>query len=183
MVDFGISVLAGGKSSRMGEDKGLMSLFGKPMIEYVLEEAKILGKPIQIISNNANYKKFGHPVYTDKFKEKGPLSGLYTALTHSDKEYNLILSCDIPYAKSTLFRFILENCEGYDVTLPSKEERIHPLIGVYKKSLTEHFENEINNNRLKILDAIQNLNGQILDASDFEKINFTNLNSKSDLEI
>lgn len=182
MIDFGISILAGGKSSRMGEDKGLMSLFGKPMIEYVIDEAKTLGKPIQIISNNSNYKKFELPVFKDKFEEKGPLSGIYSALYNSKKEYNLILSCDVPYAKVELFNFILSKCEGYEVTLPSKEERIHPLIGVYQKSLIPHFEREINNSRLKVLDAIQNLNGQIVDASEFEKINFKNLNSRRDIQ-
>jgi molybdopterin-guanine dinucleotide biosynthesis protein A len=183
MVDFSVSILAGGKSSRMGEDKGLMSLFGKPMIQYVIDEARTLNRPIQIISNNSNYNKFDLPVFKDNFEEKGPLSGIYSALLNSDKKYNLIICCDVPYAKAALFKYILSKCEGYEVTLPSKDNRIHPLIGVYQKSLLPHFENEIRNSRLKVLDAVQDLNGQIVDAGNFEKINFKNLNSKSDLEV
>lgn len=183
MLDFGISILAGGKSSRMGEDKGLMSLFGKPMVEYVLEETKKLQKPIQIIANNSNYKQFKCPVRKDKFDDKGPLAGIYTALSHSTHDYNLILSCDVPYVKMELLEFLLSKAEGYEVTLAKKDERIHPLIGVYRKSLIPHFENEINSDRLKILDAIQNCVGQIVDVNDFDILNFKNINSKSDLSI
>ena len=50
-------VLAGGKSSRMGADKGLILLNDKPMIQYVIEQLKPLCKNIFIVTNNSEYKK------------------------------------------------------------------------------------------------------------------------------
>ena len=60
-------ILAGGKSSRMGEDKGLVLLNGKPMIQYVIEALKEVVSDIIIISNNASYNKFRVPVYSDHY--------------------------------------------------------------------------------------------------------------------
>ncbi len=76
-------ILAGGKSSRMGEDKGLVLLNGKPMIQYVIEALKGVVSDIIIISNNASYNKFGIPVYPDIIKDKGPVGGIFTGLHHS----------------------------------------------------------------------------------------------------
>jgi len=46
-----IFILAGGKSSRMGRDKGLIPLKGRPMISYLIETIEGLDLPISIISN------------------------------------------------------------------------------------------------------------------------------------
>ena len=51
----------------MGEDKGLVLLNGKPMIQYVVEALKEVVSDISIISNNASYNKFGIPVYSDHY--------------------------------------------------------------------------------------------------------------------
>ena len=90
-------ILAGGKSSRMGSDKGLVLLNGKPMISYIIEILKKMQIPIIIISNNENYKQFGLPVFADIIKEKGPLGGIYTGLKNSKTESNIIVSCDVPF--------------------------------------------------------------------------------------
>lgn len=180
MVNFEVSILAGGQSSRMGEDKGLMSLFGKPMIEYVIDEAAKLEVPIQLITNNPSYEKFNLPVHQDLYPNKGPLAGIYTALHYSKSEYNLILSCDIPYAKVELFKAVINQSAGFEVTIPQHEEQIHPLIGVYKKSIAEWLLKKITAGDLKILNAVKALSFNLIELNNFEHSNFKNVNSKSD---
>lgn len=181
MEQFGISILAGGKSSRMGEDKGLMTLFGQSMVSYVIEEVKQLNSDIRIISNNTNYNQFGFDVQKDLYPNKGPLGGICTALQHSEFDKNLILSCDIPYAKAELFHFVLKNSDGYDVCIPADEFRIHPLMGVYHKSCLRHLESQLKLDQLKILKAIEGLNLNLLNAKEFDPVYFKNINSKSDI--
>ena len=76
-------ILAGGKSSRMGEDKGLLLLNNIPMIQYIINVFDTLKIPVMIIANNDNYKQFHLPVYTDIVKDKGPAGGILSALTFS----------------------------------------------------------------------------------------------------
>lgn len=181
MEDMGVIILAGGKSSRMGEDKGLMSLFGRSMISYVLEKALEISSEIIIVTDNTNYKKFGQKVIKDTYKEKGPLSGIYSGLKASDFDKNLILSCDIPYLKIGLLHFLIYQSEGFDITVPIHSERIHPLIGIYSKRCLDHFENAIKEGNLKITNTFKNLNVNIVNADEFDDIEFKNLNSKNDI--
>ncbi|MBD3636321.1 MAG: molybdenum cofactor guanylyltransferase [Crocinitomicaceae bacterium] len=174
-------ILAGGKSSRMGEDKGLMALFGKPMIAYVLDKAKEISEDIIIVSDNDNYKKFGYKVVRDLYKGLGPLSGILSGLTKSDHAANLILSCDIPYIKSGLLNYLIEHSEGYDITVPVHKERIHPLIGVYHKSCIDTIEKNIKMGKLKITDIFDHFNVHFVETDQFEDIEFKNLNSKKDI--
>lgn len=181
MEQSGIIILAGGKSSRMGEDKGLMPLFGRAMISYVIDKALEVSPNIVIVSDNPNYKKFDFPVVKDVYKEKGPLGGIYSGLINSEREKNLVLSCDIPYVKSGLLKYLLYQAEGYDITIPIHKERIHPLIGIYSKHCASHFKRCIELDKLKITNAFEPFETNYVEADEFDDIEFKNLNSKKDI--
>lgn len=176
-----VIILAGGKSSRMGEDKGLMSLYGKPMVEYVIDLAREISDEIIISSNNSNYKKFGFPVWKDRYKDCGPLAGIHEGLKRSETENNFVISCDTPYVKPELYHFLELQSEDCDVVVPIKEERIHPLLGIYKKSCLPVIEQHLNKGRFKIIDCFDKLEVNYVNADKFETQIFRNINSKSDL--
>ena len=175
-------ILAGGKSSRMNQDKGLMLLDEKPMIQYVIDVLKTVVDEIIIISNNPEYEQFGHPVYSDLIKEKGPLAGIYTGLFYSESETNIVLSCDVPYVNEELISCLLSEHRDYQITIPQKEERTHQLIGIFSKSCEPIFAIFIEKDELKLMDAFKNLNLNIVNANHFDIDLFRNLNSPNDLD-
>lgn len=175
-------ILAGGKSSRMGQDKGLMLLNGKPMIEYVLDVVKPLSKDILIVANHQEYKKFGLPVFSDEVKDKGPLAGIYTGLKNSATVLNLILSCDVPYISEQLIHLLIENSEGYDITIPQKKGRTHQLIGVFNKKCMDSLKKSLDIDELKLINVYERLNLNVVDVDEMDDKIFTNINSKDDFK-
>jgi len=173
-------ILAGGKSSRMGQDKGLMFLDEKPMVQYIIDTVKPLVQEIIISSNNKEYEQFGYPVFQDLIKSKGPLAGIYTGLNHSKSDKNIVISCDVPYVSKELINLLIEQSEGSQITIPEKEGKTHQLIGVFSKSCSESFKNAIENNELKAKTVFEKLNLNIVDANQFENKIFTNINTKDD---
>jgi molybdenum cofactor guanylyltransferase len=176
-------ILAGGNSLRMGEDKGLMLVNGKPMIEHIIDTVKGVVEEIIIISNNEEYDRFGYPVYPDQIKGKGPLGGIYTGLLHSKTQLSLVLSCDIPYVNDNLLNLLISHSEGYDVTIPQKDGVTHQLMGVFSKRCLITFKNAIDDNDLKLKTLFEKLNLNIVDASQFSGRLFTNVNQKDDIEV
>jgi len=179
-------ILAGGKSSRMGSDKGLIPLNGKPMIEHVINHLKKLDIPIIIISNNPEYEKFGLPVYEDEFKDKGPVAGIYTGLLHSKTDTNIVLSCDVPFVSTELLQYLLDNSKNNRVTLPKLNGKIHPLVGVYKTDSLPTFKEHLKNDQRKLIKVCNHLNSCILDLSSHPELNnealFKNMNTQEDLK-
>ncbi|MFM1745416.1 MAG: hypothetical protein RLZZ630_1353, partial [Bacteroidota bacterium] len=78
-----IYILAGGKSSRMGEDKGLIMHNGKALVRHVIDAAIPLGTPIKFIGAPATYHRFGYDSIQDKIAAQGPAGGILSALTDS----------------------------------------------------------------------------------------------------
>ena len=103
-------ILAGGKSQRMGTDKGLLPLAGKPFVSHICEAVKsIVGENIVIVSSNADYDFLGYKRIEDLVSDKGPVGGIYTALQYSRAKLNFILSVDAPLVSAELLLWILEN--------------------------------------------------------------------------
>jgi len=182
LEDIAVYILAGGISSRMGTDKGLMLLSDKPMIQYIIDTVSPLTESVSIISNNDAYKIFGFTVYSDLIKDKGPIGGIYTALSNSNHELNLVLSCDTPFVSLKLIQKLIDKCRGGDVCIPSFKGRVHPLIGVYKKLNTEIYKNAIDTNMLKLINVNEKLNTLVIEVeNEFNEKNFINLNTKNEL--
>lgn len=179
-------ILAGGKSSRMGEDKGLLILNKKPIVQHVIEEANKIFENIFIISNNLEYKKFGLPVIGDLVFNAGPAGGIYTALKHSNCEINFVVSCDMPFVTKNGFEFLINNLSEYEVVLPLHNEKIEPLFAIYSKKCSEFWKLELDKGVYKLQDIISKFNSLKLDVDTNSIFNvdfFFNINRKEDFDI
>lgn len=147
-------VLAGGKSIRMGKDKGLVLFNGQPMISYVLKALYETGISVNIIANNEGYEKFGVPVFSDLVEEKGPLGGLFTAFSYTNAKDVLLMSCDMPLVTSEAIKQLLDKAENNQIIVPTVEGRVNPLFALYPLSLKQEVEERIIGGRLKMTDLI-----------------------------
>jgi molybdopterin-guanine dinucleotide biosynthesis protein A len=179
-------ILAGGKSSRMGTDKGLQELCGKPLISYTIKVLSELCNSIIISTSSDAYQSFGYKTVADEIPGIGPMGGIYTALKQSNTEKNLLLSCDLPFVSMELLSFILKNSEGYQVTVPWEgNHHYEPLCGFYHLSVLEQIQGFIEENNYKLPDLFKEIaiNRLVINKElDFytEEL-FLNVNSKHDL--
>jgi len=127
-------ILAGGKSSRMGQDKSLLTLNNRSLIQKVVSELEGIVDELLIVSNAEN--KYGFPhikEISDIFPGMGPLAGIHAGLTAASGDYSFVTACDLPFFDGRLARFLLEQSEGFDIAVPRIEEHLQPLFAVYSK--------------------------------------------------
>lgn len=176
-------ILSGGKSTRMGEDKGLIKIKGKTFVELVIDAITPLVDKVLIISNYSVYDQFGCQRIKDAINNSGPLAGLYTGLKHSESDYNLVLSCDIPLIKTHILKKIVSvNYNNYDVVQVQSGEKTMPLIALYKKQCQALCLQLLNKNekRLKVLVSQLNTKTIILDSKYMNCVK--NINTQEDLK-
>lgn len=132
-----IVIQAGGQSSRMGQDKGLVELCGKPMILNIIERLEHYADEMIITTNHPEkYKQFGPRLVEDIFKDYGALAGLHTALESAMNEVVFVIACDLPYVNTSLFKFMRNTFEAklVDVVIPRTEMGFEPFYAFYRKS-------------------------------------------------
>ncbi len=179
-------VLAGGKSSRMGQDKGLLHFEGKHLIEHVIDKLKPVVGSIIIISNQTGYNHFGLEVIEDEIKNVGPAGGIYTALKYSKTDLNFITACDMPYINTEAIKFMIDQTEDFDICIPSNQGQIEPLFGIYSKECLPIWEQSVLKGDYKLQNLMKPFKVKEINIDSnplFDARIFTNLNSELDLKL
>lgn len=178
-------ILSGGKSSRIGQEKGASILNGKPLIEYPVSVLSQICEHIIISANTGDYDYLGNPVITDEVTGVGPIGGIYSCLKASNTDDNIILSCDMPLIPSILLQYIFSEKVGYDAVVPIFNKFPEPLCAYYNKSIVNELAKSIQDQNYKLQEFFKRINVKFLkiDSSlHFYNDNlFTNINSQEDL--
>lgn len=188
-------ILAGGKSRRMGFDKQLIKINDKYLIEILVSELSKEFDEIIIISNNQdvyNQMKFDCSVIIEKdiIKDKGPLSGLYSALYYSKSQYIFLIACDMPYINKEYIRFMKSEITinpKISGIVSRKGKWIEPFYGFYSKSLMQDILINIDSNDLKILNLLLKNDIIYIDEAKVREYSkeleiFENLNTLDDIK-
>ncbi len=175
-------ILSGGKSSRMGEDKGLLNLNGKPFMSHVIEALVPFVDDIIIVSDHKRHDVFGVKRITDKLKNAGPLSGLYSGLAYSTTSLNIILSCDIPRIDASILSLMVNaKTEENDVVIVASKGKVMPLIGIYEKRCEKTIVKLLNNGERRLQTALKALNVKTILLAEHLADYTVNINTKEEL--
>ena len=178
-----VFVLAGGKSKRMGTDKGLLKFKGNPMISHIIEILDKLNLKTSIVSSNEEYLKFGKPVYKDVIPNKGPLGGLYTALEYSQAPMVLLLACDMPSINRKGIQSLMTVAEPGKIAIATDRTQISPLFACYPRSLKDKVANALLADELKMQDFISKQSHVVLDLNSLGNTEILqNLNTLEELK-
>lgn len=179
-------ILSGGKSSRMGQDKGFLELNGKPMIQHVIDHINPMCDQILISANEKKYEELGYPVYKDVISDIGPAGGIISCLDHSNNNKNIIISCDLPHASTDFIRKLLDLSGDYEITLPKSGQQLQPLCAIYSKKVYKSFMEYVSRGFYSLKSIIMEFRVQVIQedampAFDFSK-ELKNINSMDDVQ-
>lgn len=184
-MDIKAIILAGGKSSRMGTDKGLILFGDKQLVNFSIELSKKICNDIYISTSNNDYSLFGYPLISDIVPEIGPIGGLHAAMTNLQADSFFIISCDIPNASFSLAESMREKMNDFEIIVPVWENKIEPLFGFYSLNILPQVENQINKGNYKMIDLLSICNTYYypIDAEVDGTVAFKNINFPDDVGI
>ena len=176
-------ILAGGKSSRMGTDKGFLLLNDKPFVQYSIDALTPLVSEIIIVSDNPDYDVFGLKRVDDITKNAGPVAGICSGLEASKTEYNVILSCDIPLVTTEVLQKLINNIDNKTQIIQAESQgKSMPLIAIYKTDILDIFKDLLNNDERRLRIAIKNcISKNIVLEKEYE-FSTMNVNTQTELK-
>jgi molybdenum cofactor guanylyltransferase len=133
-------VLAGGRSTRMGQDKTLLRVAGGSLLELALDKLRALALDAsatpRIAGTRPDLSSYA-PVVPDLHSGCGPLSGIEAALAATTRPLNLFLPVDLPLLPAQFLDWMLRRAEitGALVTVPRANGRPQPLCAIYHRDL------------------------------------------------
>jgi molybdopterin-guanine dinucleotide biosynthesis protein A len=132
-------ILAGGGSSRLGQDKGLVKLAGKPLIRHVLDKVEsLVDEKLVVVSSEDQTEPYAKEVgsrarvIADDAEFHGPLGGAATGFEKALGKYSLLVACDTPFASRDVLQLLLELSVDKNAVIPRWPNCfVEPLQAVY----------------------------------------------------
>lgn len=182
-------ILAGGQATRMGgQDKGLITLSDKPLIEHVYQRLATQTSQIAINANR-NLERYGQmaPVFEDQFKDfPGPLggihAGLHYALAQSSSPWVGFVPCDSPMINLDLVeRFCAAIDDGVEILVAHDGDHLQPVFTLFHTSVLPRLETFLRRGDRKIILLYKECQTKWVDFSDSPDC-FVNLNTPEELQ-
>ena len=190
-----VAILAGGMSRRMGQDKAMLRIGDRTLIEIVAQRVSVVATELFVVSSNGKrFADLGFRVVPDVLPNAGSLGGVYSALRWAQFDYCLVVACDMPLINLDLLTHMAGLPRDYDVAIPSLDaersdqggdETLETLHAIYATRLMTLIESHIQTGHLKIADVLRDINvrritGQELRRHDPDLRSFFNVNTADD---
>jgi len=185
-------ILAGGKSSRFGEDKSNIRLGNKTLLDHTIDKIEKEFNEVLIISNNKEYNYKNKKIYTVKDcieGQLGPLVGILTAMkwvNENKKNYKWIASfpCDTPFFDNKLIsKLKLKTKEtSKKLIFLNSDKKRHNIFGLWSMDLIETLEKDIKNSFRKVEIWADKVGYESININTEKFDRFLNINTKEDLE-
>lgn len=179
-------ILAGGKSSRMGGvHKGRLKVGGETFVKHLIREMGKETDQIWISYGTEVHEEYtGCKIVMDTYKECGPMGGIHAGLTSSVAEYVFCVACDMPYMKAAFVEILRDYIgEDVDAVIPVVDGRIHPLAGIYKRTVLPVIEELLEQKNYKLRSIFEHVNVVWVNLEEQEMANMLrNINTMKDYE-
>jgi molybdopterin-guanine dinucleotide biosynthesis protein A len=194
-------ILAGGASRRMGSPKHELMIEGETLLARTLRRARrvahpviVLGLPERVRALDAGATASGAAldlateVLRDDLPGRGPLGAIYTGLRHTHTEFNLFLSCDLPFIEPRYLAYVtaIAQAAQADVTLArTPHEGYQPLAAIYRRRSLAAVRRSLERGQNKVTGFFPWVRIRVIESPElaragFRQSIFDNLNTRED---
>ena len=182
-------ILSGGLSTRFnGQNKALISVGGKPILDRLYSMFSDLFNEIILVTNDPmQFVEWDLTIVTDLYPVRSSLTGIHAGLFYMKNPFAFFSACDTPFLKKELVETLLDNIDqNNDIIMPETSSGMEPLCAIYSKRCLNAAEHHIKQNKFKIQRALGNhrlkkIPEPVLRSKDPELISFFNINIPEDL--
>jgi molybdenum cofactor guanylyltransferase len=175
MKDVTTFVLAGGKSSRMGQDKAFLEFEGRTLLQRALALARLVAPEVCIVGDAQKFSSFGS-VVEDIFRDHGPLGGIHAALKASHTDLNLMLAVDLPFMEARFLQHLITQARADSAlaTVPRSSDGWQPLCAIYRRGFANLAEKSLRDGVNKIDPLFAVAQTRVVDKSELLQHGFSN---------
>lgn len=178
-----VQIMAGGRSSRMGRDKAMVSLVGETLLDRALRQWAGWGGAL-VISVGSGARAALAPDGTvpvlDVYPDCGPLGGLHGGLRVCVTEFLLLRAVDTPFLGPELGERLAERIGTGDACVFSLNGRPQPLFGLYRVSCLSAAEALLSAGERRMRALLEQVNTVCVPTQDEGA--FQNLNTSEELD-
>ena len=179
-------VLAGGKSSRMGQPKSLLLFDGEPLIVHIVRALnQMFAETVIVAAPEQELPDLPAILVRDEVAYQGPVGGIHYGLKAASGKICFVTSCDVPFLNAALISHLTSRIANHDVVVPYWENRFQPLHAAYRTSVLSLLQEQLDRGELRpvyLFDKVRTrrIGEDEIRRFDPEGLSFFNMNTPDD---
>ena len=163
-------VLAGGRSTRMGQDKASLPFGDETMLGRSIRIAGSVAEDVLVVARPDQSVPAGVRVVFDPVEDLGPLAAIAVGLSASASELNIIVACDMPLIRPEVLRRLIERRGDADICLAVVDGRASPLCAVYRTTVASTAQTLVASGERRVMALLDRVQTKRVDAAAFRDI-------------
>lgn len=171
-------VLSGGKSIRMGINKGLIDYNGIGQAEYIAELLSKVCSKTFLSTSDSDHKSNGFSSISDLYPDKGPLGGIISAFEYDNNVAWLTIPCDLPFLNADTIQFLIESRNANKEAtcfINDQSQSLHPLVTIWEPRIYKELKKQFLSGQLSPRRLLLNSDVQYVKQHEF--IDLTDCNT------
>jgi molybdopterin-guanine dinucleotide biosynthesis protein A len=179
-------VLAGGRSSRMGQPKALLPFDGTPLIVHIVHFLRYLFEQVIVVSApGQSLPAMPATMVQDDVPYQGPVGGICYGLRAAHAEAAFVTSCDSAFLNRRLIAHLISQIADYDVVVPRWQNRLQPLHAIYKRKVLPLLDEQLARGQLRPVSLFDRVRTRTIDEEEIRRFDpegesFFNMNTPED---
>jgi molybdopterin-guanine dinucleotide biosynthesis protein A len=159
-------ILCGGRSSRMGQDKGLLRFGKETMLQRICRIASEIADHVIVVGRRDQDATTVHDVVEDQ----GPLAGVAAGLASSKSDLNLVIACDMPLIRAQVLQRLVSMIEDHDACVAVADGHASALCGVYRSRIAPVAQALLDSGERRVMRLLDQVQTKRVDAAVFRDI-------------
>src|SRR5215207_1823968 len=170
----------------MGTPKAMLPFEGEPLIVHIVRKLQPLFTDIVVVASPGQVlPSLPVTVVHDTVAYQGPVGGIYYGLQAARGEWAFVTSCDSAFLNMGLVSYLVSERGDFDVVVPRWDNRLQPVLAVYRKTVVAVLEKQLANGDLRPVHLFDKVSTRYVDESEIRRLDpdgqsFFNMNRPED---
>ena len=158
-------ILCGGRSSRMGQDKGALPFGDETMLDRVVRLVSTIVDDVIVVCRRDQRMPEGVTIVHDPVEDLGPLAGIATGLAASRTDLNLVVACDMPLIRTAVLQRLVSAIGEHDACVAMVDGHASALCGVYRSRIAEQAQTLLDSGERRVMRLLDQVKTKRVDAA------------------
>jgi len=163
-------VLCGGRSTRMGQDKGALAFGDETMLDRIVRIVRSIADEVIVVARHNQQLPPGVTRVNDRVEDLGPLAGIAAGLAASRSDVNLVVACDMPLINPQVLRRLASMIGDHDACVAVADGHASALCGVYRSRIAQDAQALLDSGERRVMRLLEVVNTKRVDAAVFRDI-------------
>ena len=163
-------ILCGGRSTRMGQDKGSLPIGDESMLDRIVRIVRAITDDVIVVARRDQRVPADVRLVHDPVEDLGPLAGIAAGLAASTSDLNVVVACDMPLINPQVLKRLASLIDDHDACVAVADGHASALCGIYRSRIAPDAQALLDSGERRVMRLLDQIQTERVDAEMFRDI-------------